>query len=201
LGASHHCAEDLACLRPLPDLRIYSPCDVDELAPCFREAQAWQGPSYIRIGKSDRPRVHAGQPLLTTEPHFTYQPDGGPGRAALVACGSMVALATALARKLGISAVSVPRLKPFPGELTRMLAGFLQALVLEEHSRYGGLFSSLAELLAEHDGPKPLLKSIALEDKFADRCGSYQYALSEHQMSDPQIEERITRHLREKNLI
>src|SRR5476651_1351035 len=35
LGTSHQCAEDVASLRPMPGLRIYSPCDARELEACF----------------------------------------------------------------------------------------------------------------------------------------------------------------------
>ncbi|MDE2314713.1 MAG: transketolase, partial [Elusimicrobia bacterium] len=58
LGASHQCGEDIACLRPLPGMRIYSPCDGEELRACYAEALGRAGPSYLRIGKSDRPSVH-----------------------------------------------------------------------------------------------------------------------------------------------
>jgi transketolase len=71
LGSSHQCAEDLACLRPLPHMTIYSPCDAIELATCFDEARSLNGPAYIRIGKSDRPVVNQ-KPLRSTQPHIVH---------------------------------------------------------------------------------------------------------------------------------
>ena len=69
LGSSHQCAEDIACLRPLANISIYSPCDRFELETCFEEALKADHPVYIRIGKSDRPEVHTLKPAL--EPGFT----------------------------------------------------------------------------------------------------------------------------------
>ena len=57
LGASHQCGEDIACLKTLP-VKIYSPADKHEMSLCLEDAFAEKMPTYIRIGKSDRPDVH-----------------------------------------------------------------------------------------------------------------------------------------------
>ncbi len=188
LGASHHCAEDVAALRALPNLRIYSPCDGSELKDCYKEARAYAGPSYLRVGKSDRATVHR-DPLGTTEPRWVY--GSRRGDACLVATGSMVSVAASVAAKHGASAICVPRLKPFASEIAQMVSGFKLVITLEEHSRFGGLFSALAETLCGLSGARPRVEALALKDKFADRCGSYQYALSEHGMADPQVEASV----------
>jgi transketolase len=187
LGLSHHCAEDLACLRPLPGMRIYSPCDEAELATCFAEMLAYDGPAYLRIGKSDRPKVHAHAPA-DCRPVATAS--GRSREVALVATGSMSSIATETARELGITAYSVPRIKPFLPEWVDELAAYGRLIVLEEHSRHGGLFSLLAEEMIEREKP-PRLSSLSLADRFAHLCGSHQYALSEFGLSDPQLRARI----------
>lgn len=188
LGASHQCAEDLACLRPLPNLRIYSPCDRHELQACYRESLAWTGgPSYIRIGKSDRPVVHAAEP-----------PDTGPrqiasatGPTCLAATGALCSVARDLALKHGLPALSVPRIKPMAPEIIGMLEPYERVVVLEEHSRYGGLASAIADAFTEHGRRAPLLQVFSLQDKFMDKCGSYQYALDEHALSDQALARRF----------
>ncbi|MBI4062057.1 MAG: transketolase [Elusimicrobia bacterium] len=188
LGASHQCGEDVAALRPLPNIRIYSPCDAEELRACWREILGRRGPCYLRVGKSDRPAVHQS-PLQGTEPHFTHQVESS--KTCLVAHGSMAVAATERGRAMRLPVLSVPRVKPLGDAPAALLRPFSNIIVLEEHSRHGGLASALAELFCGMPPPAPRIRAVALEDKFAARCGSYQYALSEHRMADHQLEARI----------
>ena len=187
LGASHHCSEDIAVLRPLPNISIYSPCDATEMELCFQSAINSDGPSYIRIGKSDRP--HISRPDAAAFPvQFTKSTEGESH--CLVTTGSMVAPATDIAERLQIDCVSVRRIKPYPEILTPCLGVFKNLIVIEEHSKYGGLFSLILEDFASRT-TCPRIHSIALKDKFAEKCGSYQYALSEHGMDDASLYRRI----------
>lgn len=188
LGASHQCGEDLASLRALPHLAIFAPADAEELEVCFREAMRWDGPSYVRVGKSDRPEVHV-EPLRAADPHWISEsPDKS---ACLVACGSMLAPAVNAARALSLGCLSIPRIKPLTPDLLRMLSNFERIIVLEEHSRHGGLTSALLDLFSEFADKIPLIRGITLGDKFSKLCGGYQYALSEHGLSDPEIIPRV----------
>ncbi|MDR3607131.1 MAG: transketolase C-terminal domain-containing protein [Oligoflexia bacterium] len=190
LGVSHQCAEDVAALRALPNLRIYSPCDAEELRAVYRDMRGFSGPSYIRIGKGDRPVVNAAPLESGVEPHYTV---AGKAGACLVATGSMVSISTQMGRELGLSVLSVPKLKPLSDRIVAELSRFQEIIVLEEHSRHGGLASALAELLCElPHGRAPRLRAITLKEKFAEKCGTYQYALSEHEMADHQIKGRIS---------
>lgn len=198
LGCSHQCGEDIAAARPLPDLRIYSPADASELAACLKEASSANEPSYIRIGKSDRPEVHSGL-LDSTDPIWIHRdPDS---RIALLATGSMSSIAKEIAQSQRLNAFSVPRLKPFPAGLLDTLASLQvdHVVTLEEHCKWGGLGSIVAELLASRGGKIPRLHVFGLEDRFSQTVGSHQHVLSEHGMSDSQLRERVSRLLKERS--
>ncbi len=189
LGNSHQCAEDISCLKPLPNIRIYSPCDAYELQACFDEATSYAGPAYIRVGKGDRPAVHA-QELNNTE--FQWLKKTDDTGTCLVATGSFSSVAKDLGAKLGHSVISVPRIKPLGTEIIDTIAGFSSVIVIEEHGHHGGLYSSICEMMCERGGQKiPRMHSISLSDRSMHRCGTYQYALSEHGISDAQIERRV----------
>ena len=187
LGASHQCGEDLAALRPMPHISIFSPADDSELRACFEAALKLDGPSYIRVGKSDRSKTRAGV-LKGTEPIFQGAPDS---KVCLVTTGSMSSIGLEAAEKLGAMHVSVPRLKPFPTTLVRDLEKFEKVVVIEEHSRYGGLCSAIMDSACEVGVRPPRLVSFSLRDQFAERCGTWQYALSEHGLDDKSILERL----------
>lgn len=190
LGASHQCAEDLACLRALPHLEIFSPCDAEELRACYREAMSSPSASYIRVGKSDRPAVNK-RGLDSTRPHFVVRPERA--ETCLVTTGSMVAPCAAIAEELGLACLSVPKIKPLDAEILGTISPFKRAIVVEEHSRHGGLASAILERTAEDGAPSklPFFRSLALEDRFSELCGSYQHALSEHSLNDRRLRERV----------
>lgn len=188
LGVSHQCGEDIAALRALPRMRIYSPCGEAELLACWRELHGCDGPRYLRIGKSDRVPGAATSPE-TAAPYFTVPLPGGD--CCIVAHGAMVCIATEVGRRVGVPVLSVPRIKPLDREDCAVLLAYRQIIVMEEHVHAGGLASALAEVLCECPGATPRIRAITLEAKFAERCGSYQYALSEHGMADEQMADRV----------
>lgn len=193
LGSSHQCGEDIACLRPLPNIRVYTPADSRELDLCFKEAADGSGPAYIRIGKSDRPAVEGGAPT-TTAPYFstTCMPTRTAGpNAAIVSMSSMTSLGHAIAKELGIANLAVMRVKPWHDALVASLRGFDRLIVIEEHSRWGGLASTVADAFAEAGVTLPRMKALTLQEKFAEKCGSWQYALSEHDLDDGQVRRRV----------
>ncbi len=189
LGSSHQCAEDVAALRPLPYIRIYAPCDDFELQASFDEVMAYAGPAYIRVGKSDRPAVNTA-PLASTDSYFTHRPEA-KADTCIVSMGSMTAISQAVAAEHAVPHVSVFRLKPLAENTIALLAPFKQLIVIEEHNRRGGLTSTLTDAFVDEGVQLPRIKVLSLQDHFAKHCGSYQYALSEHELSDIAIRERV----------
>ena len=194
LGSSHQCGEDIAALKPMPDMRIYAPCDEYELQASFEEAMRYEGPAYIRVGKSDRPAVNAAA-RPDTAAYVTHQSERRR-HTCIVTMSSMSSLGQTLAIEHDVTSVSIFRLKPLAQQALELLAPFDRLIVLEEHSRHGGLASTLADAIIDAALPVPRMRVLCLQDHFARHCGSYQYALSEHQLSDADVRERIGNILR-----
>jgi len=60
LGTSHQSTEDIAALRAVPQIAIYSPGDRFELTACAEYIVGHPGPAYLRMGKADLGDVHTG---------------------------------------------------------------------------------------------------------------------------------------------
>lgn len=191
LGTSHQCIEDIAVTRVLPNLEIYSPCDSNELELCFNSAKDSNTTVYIRIGKADRGLVHCNKIHAWKKGDLIKVADAAAGHnksLAIIATGSMVK--TALNLKINsfqeAEVWSAPTLKPINKyQIYKISEKFETIVVLEEHSIFGGLGSIIAELLTQTR--KSNLLSIGIQDRFSDKCGSYEYLLKEHQLDEDSI--------------
>ncbi|WP_218081571.1 transketolase family protein [Anthocerotibacter panamensis] len=193
LGSSHQSTEDIAVLRPLPDIAILSPADSHEITQCMRLAFDAKYPIYVRMGKADLGPVHeAATPM---EWGKLCQVKTGYGKIAFIATGSMVRAALEVAKNWLDSPVwSVPFIKPLDTEKLVSLCQHYQALVvLEEHSIYGGLGSAVAEIAGTY-APTRVLR-IGVQDRFSHYCGSYSYLLQEHQLSCEAIFNQVSEYL------
>jgi transketolase len=58
LGYSHHAVQDIAVMRALPNLTVYSPADPGETRECMRLIVERSRPSYLRLGKAGEQALH-----------------------------------------------------------------------------------------------------------------------------------------------
>lgn len=185
LGASHQCTEDVASLRAVGGIEIYSPADRTELAHCFGVAVAKGRPAYIRLSKADLGDVHAQ--LLPVDAHAGVFPviDAGQNDLCL-ASGSMVRPAKTIieGRKLPIDLFSVAQLKGGdPARIAALCEGRRRIVTIEEHSVYGGLGSLVAEIVAGKGGGAPV-EIVGVRDTYSLECGSYAHMLHYHGLDE-----------------
>src|SRR5450830_73861 len=180
LGSSHQSTEDIAALRAIPGIRILSPCDRFEMQYAMRSAMAFTGPVYLRMGKSDVAQVHAVYPDVALGDLVLARNGTGSAGLAFVATGSVVATAMALAQEFGDAKVwSVPCIKPInQAQVSAIAAAHDTIVVVEEHAVAAGLGGLIAEIVSETALAKVI--RLGINDRFSERCGSYEYLLREH---------------------
>jgi transketolase len=178
LGISHHCTEDLAVLRALPNMLVLSPGDLWEVAEASRFLLGHSGPAYLRLDKSYAPP--------TVRPDETFV----PGRIRVVRQGRDITLAAtggilgeallaaeALASE-GTEArvLSVHTIQPLDVETLSAAVRETGGLVtIEEHTVSGGLGGAVGEVLLEAGViPRSFLR-IGLRNTFSSVVGSQQY--------------------------
>lgn len=188
LGSSHQSAEDIAVLRAVPKIDIWSPCDALEMRYAMEHALQFQRPAYIRMGKSDVGEVHTAA-LAAPVGDVIPVRAGSQAGLAFLATGSMVKTAVALAAELGDCPVwSVPVIKPMNGAQVAALARRYQHLVvLEEHNRIGGLGGAVAEVVADMDGARARVLRLGINDRFSEFNGSWDYLRREHGIDGPAL--------------
>ncbi|MDR1732616.1 MAG: transketolase family protein [Synergistaceae bacterium] len=179
-GATHQSFEDMALMRVLPNMTVFSPVDAVEVPKVVRAALAIEGPVYIRLNRNDVPVLtedstpfETGKPLVLAE----------GGDVALCATGLMTDLAMKARESLnadGISArvVNFSTIKPLDAEaVKKALAGVRALVTAEEHSVIGGLGAALSETLAENPLP---MKRVGIADRYGQSAQDYEMLLEHY---------------------
>ena len=182
LGTSHQSIEDIACSRVIPNLSVYSPADRFELTQCMSVAYQQKSAVYMRIGKADIGDIHQLVPNINPGELIKVK-TGKKSKYSFIATGSMVKTAIGIANKLhnNIDVWSVPFIKPIDRLTVEKICRNSDAIVvLEEHSKYGGLGSLISEVAS---GSHPVrIFQVAVNDCFSQKCGTYEYLLKEHEL-------------------
>ncbi len=152
-GASHQALEDIALMRVLPGMTVIVPADGLETKQAIDTAAEFEGPVYIRLGRSKVPAVTPdGYEFRIGKAHvYSIGKD-----VTIVAAGIMVAPALEareLLAKEGIDAgvINMSTIKPLDSEALLAAAGKSKLiLTAEEHSVIGGLGSAVAEFVSEN---------------------------------------------------
>jgi transketolase len=167
-GASHQCCEDFALMRSIPGMTVICPADDVEARAAVKAAYDFEGPVYLRFGRS-------GVPVFHDEDSFSFEIGKGEvlkdGKdVAVIATGIMVSEAITAAKELkaqGIDArvINMATIKPLDEELELKAARECGKVVTcEEHSVIGGLGEAVSALLAEKL-PTPV-RRIGVNDEF-----------------------------------
>jgi transketolase len=146
LGYSHHAVQDLAVMRALPNLTVYSPADPGETRECLRLILERGRPSYLRLGKAGEKVLH-GVPGVA---RGLLEVRAGTAPIALAATGSILKSALEAAnrlqeRGLEVAVYSCPVLSAEPPANFAPLWQHPTVLAEEEHGAAGGFGSFLKE--------------------------------------------------------
>lgn len=182
LGVSHQTLEDIAVLRAIPNVQIFSPADAVEIEWAFKKAMDYNGPTYIRIGKSDLGSVATSIDSIP-ENGMTFLKEGKLDKPIILATGSMVDSAKKLIEQNfpDYSLISVCKLKPLNKSDFSFLKKYTSSLItMEEHNVLGGLGSIVAEIVSSFE-PRKILR-LGSQDMFTRTCGTYAHVMKEHRL-------------------
>ena len=166
LGMTHHSATDIADMASIPGMRVYLPSDRFQTRKLIEALYEDTDPAYVRVGRNAVEDVY-------TEDHCPFEMDkatvlGEGSDVAIIACGEMVKPAVEAMKKLneeGISAgvLDMYCVKPLEEAAVIKAAQNAKAvIVIEEHTRIGGLGSMVAQVIGENCPRK--FKSLGLPD-------------------------------------
>lgn len=177
LGPTHHAIEDIALMRVLPNMTIFSPSDPLESRKVTIAAAEINGPVYIRLATGGTPKIYEKD----------YEFKVGRGIAlregkdiAIITTGGIlydVLQAADELKKSNISArvINIHTIKPIDKEIVLKAACDTQAiLTVEEHTIFGGLGSAVSEIVLENSKQPIKFKRLGLSGVFPLGYGSYE---------------------------
>lgn len=179
-GCTHYGTEDIAIMRVLPNMKIFSPCHPLEAGFLAEKILKIGGPCYLRLGKGNEPTITelAGEKFadISSGESLIVIPGND---ISIFATGSIITEAITASQELAklgltVEVVNVHTLKPFDKDsIIQRLRTRGAILTLEEHSILGGLGSTIAEVISESGlAEKPIFKRFGINDRFTHVVGS-----------------------------
>lgn len=195
-GGSHQALEDLALMRVLPNMIVFSPCDSIEAKKATLAAAKIDKPVYIRLAREKTPIItteetpfEIGKAQVLFAPPMTAQ-------VGIVATGPLVYNAILAAQNfaqkgVSIKVINISSVRPLDFEAIINLAKETGAIVsVEEHQVVGGLGSAVAEVLVQNF-PVPM-ELIGMHDRFGE-SGKANELIENYNMSVSAIEKAVER--------
>ena len=173
LGPTHHGTEDIALMRILPLMKIYSPSD-NTMANIFVELSYKEsGPKYIRLDRTGLPLIYKNKSSIDIESGFNVVKKSKCFY--ILATGRMVDMALKVSERfkdnINLGVIDIFRIKPINKDKLWSLIGESNVVVtLEEHFLEGGLADIIGSILLEKKN-HPLFKSIGIKNSFCREYG------------------------------
>lgn len=163
-GASHHALEDIALMRVLPRMKIFTPADFNQAAIFVDEAFKDKHPNYIRLSGEQTGNFINNKDFKVGKAQVVRR----GGEVTIISYGPMLFHALNAVKKSGVKAtvLNMHTIKPLDKDsIKESLDISPKVMVIEDHQIYGGLGSAVAEVLSK-TGRKHKLKILGVKNKF-----------------------------------
>jgi transketolase len=194
LGYSHHATEDIAIMRALPNLRVFSPGDFWETMEITKAVVELGGVNYLRLDKSSAGNTNREGEIFEVGKARTLK-EGSDFT--IIATGGILEVALKAADTLATQGImcrvlSMHTIKPIDSQA--IINAALETggiLTLEEHTVFGGLGSAVGEVLLDNAAyPKHFVK-MGLKAGFSTIVGSQDYLRTRYELDEASLVKNI----------
>ncbi len=191
-GATLQALEDMALMRSLANMKVFTPMNKSEVKKILLTITADFGPTYVRLD--------AFNEEVEIESEFTIgsgqilREEGN--KIVIVAAGGLVSKAWKAvdllkAKKIGATLINMPSIKPIDKDLLIKAAKAAnQIFTVENHNVIGGLGSAVTEVLSEYC-PRKVFR-LGIQDHFGE-SGEKEDLLQKFWLDEKGIAEEIGR--------
>lgn len=199
LGSTHFALEDIAIMRSLPNMTVFSPADETDAILGMRYFKNNNGPLYVRIGFRKEAKIH--QKLYNFELGKGIIIQKGKDLIFFVTGTLMeevIKAAKILQEKTGLSStiVDIHTIKPLDANLVlEQVKEKKVVFTVEEHGKTGGLGSAVAEILSESENTVQLIR-IGTDDQFISTIGTRSFLRKKLELDSQGIINRIKNYIK-----
>ena len=151
-GATHQSLEDIAVLRSVPNIKIFSPADYYEAKSIVRFTLKDPSPTYLRLGRAGIPTIFDENYKFKEGKAVEIKPGNDFAIFSHGSTASNCLLAAEELEKEGIkvSVFNFSSIKPIDEKAIKKVAREVgRILVVEDHSTIGGLGSAVTEIVSD----------------------------------------------------
>lgn len=151
-GATHQALEDISLMRGLPHMTVIVPADCKECQEAIKYAALHEGPTYIRIPRSNVPDIFDENYSFNIQKAVVVE-EGTD--ASIFTNGETLAEVLLAAEELkkeniNLEVINVPVVKPLDSQtVIESVKKTKLAITVENHSIIGGLGSAICETLSD----------------------------------------------------
>jgi len=167
--ASHYILDDIGCLKPLPNIHIYSPSSVESIKKVFNETMNLPHPSYIRITKS----VFSENKEIDGINRFILENENSD--TLVISHGRMIKNSLEASKILPeFSIFAMDKIKPIDDSTTKILENYKNIVVIEDNFN-SGLYNTMCQFIAEKRIGGKFVYSISVNEDFGGTTGSTKF--------------------------
>lgn len=186
-GGTHMCFLDLAIMRAMPNMHVYSAADAYELRAIMRHMAKTKQPTYLQVIRFTMPGIFDNDYVF--DPNVAKRMRTG-GDVTLVTTGYMLPFVLEAADALALDGVKAdvlhyPSVKPFDeASLVASARKTGGVVTVENQSILGGLGGAVCEVLAEQHPVR--VKRLGIPDRFGE-VATADYLFDKHGFGVRQI--------------
>ena len=166
-GATHQMLEDLALMRSLPNMKVFSVSDVIQTKFIIKEISKIDGPCYVRLCRLATPIIYDENQRFEIGKmvHIGEETDATIFATGVTVSEAIKAQEELKEKGINIRVVDVHTIKPIDEEMVIKCAKETQRLIsIEDHNIIGGLGTAIADVLTEKYPTK--LEKLGINDTF-----------------------------------
>ncbi len=168
-GVSHQAIEDIAIMRVIPGMEVYSPCDGAQTKAVIDHVSKTKNPTYVRLGRSKVEDVYQPDHKFDlSKVDIVHQgKDVAIFATGLMVQACLVALPQLQQAGIDPTIVNVCCIKPLDEKgVAEVLNSHSKIVTAEEHNIIGGLGSAISDVSVKYC-PRFITK-IGIQDRFAE---------------------------------
>lgn len=174
LGMSHHATEDIAAMRSMPNMYIFTPSDKNETLACVKKMFELHCPCYLRLER-DSNNIYNKNANTENILNCQHILDFGSSNC-IFTFGTIIEEVYDMAKENKLDLFTLPCLKPIDEEqLLNTLSKYKSIISIEEHSIIGGLGDLLCSVVASNTNCSAKVHKIGIKDRFLSDVGDQKY--------------------------